>query len=322
MLKKTWLVIAVLAWSAHCSAQSYPTRTITLVVPTPAGGAADALARSLAEAMGKRLGQTIIVDNKPGAAGMLAVQAVTRAAPDGYTLLITHSAPIINTPLLYPNVPYDARRDLAFISEISAARSVLAVNREVPASNMREFLAWATRNSGKVSYGSYGSGSYAHLVGAYLSQSRRLDMTHIAYKGEAPMIQDMIGGRIDWAIGSLKTLEPHLKSGRLRALAILGSRRAKELPNVPTMIEAGVDDQELKPLGWMGLMARAGTPAPILARLEAEARAAVHSAAMTERLQALALEPVGGTSAEFRREFEAAEPVVARLIRLSGAKAE
>lgn len=322
MRKKTLFAVAVLVWSAHCAAQSYPIRPITLVVPTPAGGAADALARSLAESMGKRLGQTIIVDNKPGAGGILAVQMVTRAAPDGYTLLITHSAPIISTPLLYANVPYDVRRDLAFISEISTARTVLAVNREVPAKTVPEFLAWAAGNRGKVSYGSYGTGSFGHLAGAYLNHSRRLDMTHIAYKGEAPMVQALIGGHISWAIGTVKTLEPHLQSGRLRALAILGSERAEELPNVPTMIEAGIADQELKPLGWMGLMARAGTPAPILSRLESEARAAVQSIAMRERLRALSLEPVGSTSAQFRREFESAEPVVERLIKLSGAKAE
>lgn len=322
MRKKAILAVAALAWSALCGAQAYPARTITFVVPAPPGGATDTIARALAEDMGKRLGQTIIVDNKPGAAGMLAVQTLTRAAPDGYTLLITHSAPIMNTPYLYSHVSYDVRRDLAFVSEICIGQIVFAVNSKIPARNMQEFFDWAAQNKGKVSYGSYGTGSFPHLLGAYLNQSRGLDMTHIAYKGEAPMVQDMIGGNISWAIGSVSTLGPQIQSGRLRALAIVGKQRVKALPNVPTLSEAGLKDQELSPPGWVGLMARSGTPAPVLAQLEAQAREAVNSAAMKERFQSLGLEPVGSTSAEFKRDFETLEPVMARLIKSTGAKAD
>ncbi len=322
MRSKHLLIMALTAWSAACIAQSYPSRPITLVVPGPPGGATDSLARALAEDMGKRLGQTIIVDNKPGGGGVIAVQAITRGAPDGYTLLISHSTPLINTPYLYPNVPYNVRRDLAFITELCIGKIVLAVNRDVPARTVSELLDWASKNKGKVSFGSYGVGSFPHLVGAHLNQTKGLDMAHVAYKGEAPMVQDMIAGNISWAIGSVTTLGPQIKSGRLRALAAMGDSRIKEFPEVPSMTEAGMRDQEMRPPAWLGLLARSGTPAAILSRLEAEARASVQSPAMRARLEALALEPVGNSSAEFRREFEATEPVMARMIKASGATAE
>ena len=322
MRSKPLFILGLLAWSAMCTAQTYPSRPITFVVPGPPGGATDTVARALAEDMGKRLGQPIIVDNKPGGGGVIAVQAVTRAAPDGYTVLLTHSAPLINTPYLYSHVPYDVRRDLSFVSEVAVGKIVLAVTRDVPAKNVKEFLAWAAKNKGKVSFGSYGVGTFPHLVGAHLNQARGLDMTHVAYKGEAPMVQDMLAGNIAWAIGSVTTLGPHIKSGRLRALAVMGNNRIKEMPDVPTMTESGMGDQEMRPPAWLGLVARSGTPAAILSRLETEARASVQSPTMRARLDAMALEPVGNTGAEFRREFDASEPVMARLIKASGVTAE
>ncbi|MDK3023422.1 tripartite tricarboxylate transporter substrate binding protein [Cupriavidus taiwanensis] len=319
---RSLLVLGLLAWSCAGLAQSYPTRPLTIVVPGPPGGATDTLARALAEDMGKRLGQPIVVDNKPGGGGVIAVQAITRGPQNGYTLLLTHSAPLINTPHLYPSVPYDVRRDLAFVTEVAVGKVVLAVRRDVPAANVQEFLAWAAKNKGKVSFGSYGVGSFPHLVGAHLNTTRGLDMTHIAYKGEAPMAQDLLAGNIAWAIGSVTTLGPHIKSGRLRALAVMGNKRIKEMPEVATIAESGFADQELRAPAWLGLLARSGTPADILARLETEARASVQSPAMQARLEALALEPVGNSPAEFRQEFEATEPAMARLIKASGAKAE
>jgi tripartite-type tricarboxylate transporter receptor subunit TctC len=319
---KTLLAAWLLTVASLCGAQSYPSRPVTLVVPGPPGGATDTLARALAEDMGRRLGQPIVVDNKPGGGGIIAVQAVTRAPADGYTLLLTHSAPLINTPFLYANVPYDVRRDLAFVSELCIGEVVLAVNSHVPARNVQAFLAWAAQQKGKVSYGSYGVGSYPHLVGAHLNQTRGLDMVHIAYKGEAPMAQDMLANNIQWAIGSITTLGPHIRSGRLRALAVMSDHRSKTLPDVPTMAEAGLGDQTMRSPAWLGLVARNGTPPAVLARLEAEARASVGSPAMRERMAALSLEPVGSSSADFKREFEATEPVMARLIKASGARAD
>ncbi len=319
---KTLSVVMALAFSSAGFAQEYPTRPVTLVVPAPAGGAVDAVARLFANEMSKQMGQPIVVENKPGGGGIMALQSVARAAPDGYTVLITHSGPLINTPHLYANVPFDVRRDFAFVSELCAGSLVLAVSADVPARDVKGLLDWAGKNKGKVAYGSYGQGTYAHLVGAYLSRSRQLDMAHIPYKGEAPMAQDMAGGAITWGVASLVALRPYLENGKVRPLAVMGNTRAKGLPDVPTMTEAGYTEAELMPAGWIGLLAPARTPQPALARLEKEARAAAQSPALKTRLAAYSLDSLGTSAAQFRREYEANEPVVARLIQASGAKAD
>ncbi len=322
MRTKALLAIAALLWSSLSIADDYPSRPITFIVPTPAGGSVDSLARTLAEEMRKRMGQAIIVENKPGAAGMLAAQTVARAKPDGYTVLVTHSTPIANAPFLYSKMAYDVRRDFAFVTQLWEAEFVLAVNKDVPANNVKEFLAWAAKNKGKVSYGSYGIGSFGHLVGAYLSQSKGLDMTHIAYKGVAPMVQDLIGGQISWCVVAPSSLASYFPSGRARALAAFGDHRFMDLPNVPTMAEAGLAEPEYKPVSWAGMMVPAGTPGPVLARLEKEARAAIQTPTMKSRLQVFTMAPIGNSPAEFRRNVETTLPVIERMVKISGAKAE
>jgi tripartite-type tricarboxylate transporter receptor subunit TctC len=319
----TLFAAAALACAGHAIAQSYPSKPITMVVPLPPGGAGDALARTMAEEMGKRLKQTIIVDNKPGATGMLGTQAVARAAADGYTVLFTISAPITTMPFIAAKVPYDVKRDLAFISEVCTGSAVLTVNTAlVPAKTMQEFVAWSKQNKGKASYGSFGNGTIAHLMGAYLSQSRDLDASHVPYKGEAPLIQDLVGGQVPWAIVSAGSIAPHLQSGKLRALAIMGDTRLKELPNVPTMSEAGFKDPEFKAIGWIGLLAPAATPAPVLAQLEEAARAAGQTPQMKARFQVYGMDMKASSSADFKRSYEATVPVVEKLVRISGAKAD
>ncbi|MDM0025457.1 Bug family tripartite tricarboxylate transporter substrate binding protein [Variovorax saccharolyticus] len=319
---KALIALAALACNALAFAQDYPSRPITIVVPAPPAGATDVLARVLAEELGKTMKQTVIVDNKPGASGMLGASAVARAAPDGYTLFLSHAAPIYYAPYMFSKVPYDVRRDFAFITEICSASLVLAVSKDVPVRTMKEFVAWAQVNKGKVNYGSFGVGSSSHLLNAHLSESRHLDMSHIAYKGEAPMIQDMIGGQIPMGIGTLGTMAPHIASGSLRPLAIIGEERLPELPNVPTMAEAGFPDAEFKPVGGVLLTAPARTPPAILARIEKEARSAVQTAAMKARFQAFGLVGMGNSSAEFRRNFEASGPVIQKLVQVSGAKVD
>ncbi|MGJ7509801.1 Bug family tripartite tricarboxylate transporter substrate binding protein [Variovorax sp. GT1P44] len=319
---KALIGIAALACGVLAFSQDYPTRAITLVVPAPPGGATDVLARVLAEEMGKSLKQPVIVDNKPGASGMLGASAVARAAPDGYTLFLSHAAPIYYAQYMFSKVPYDVKRDFALITEICSASLVFAVGKEVPARNMKEFIAWAQTQKGKVNYGSFGVGSSSHLMMAYLGESRHLDMTHVAYKGEAPMIQDMIGGQIPVGIGTLGSMAPHIASGSLRPLAIIGDSRLSDMPKVPTMAEAGFPDEEFKPLGGVMLTAPAKTPAPVLARLEKEARAAVQTAAMKARFQMYGLVAMGNSSAEFRKNFEASGPIVQKLVQVSGAKVD
>ncbi|CAG2160156.1 Bug family tripartite tricarboxylate transporter substrate binding protein [Cupriavidus numazuensis] len=315
--------IAAMALSLVARADTYPSKPITFIVPVPPGGATDALARTMAEVMSKSMGQPIIVDNRPGAGGTIGTQAVARAAPDGYTVLFGTSAPILTAPFLYAKLPYDAKRDLSFISQVCTGQLVFAVNpQKVPAKTVKEFIAWAQQHKGAVTYGSYGVGSSAHLMGSYLSQTQKLDMTHAPYKGESLMIQDLIGGQIDWAIGTVGVMAPYLQNGRLRALAVMGDRRPAELPNVPTMTEAGFPDPEYRPVGGAVLLGPANLPPAILSRLEQEARAAVQTPEMKARFQLYGMYAQGTTSAAFRRDFDVMLPVMERLIRQSGAKVE
>ncbi len=317
---KTLIGITAIASSAFAFSQDYPTKAITLVVPAPPGGATDVLARVLAEEMGKNLNHSVFVDNYPFAYGMLGGSIVARAQPDGYTLFLSHATPIYYAQYMFSKVPYDVKRDFALITEICSASLVIAVGKDVPARNMKEFVAWAQSQKGKANYGSFGVGSSSHLLMAHLGESRHLDMTHVAYKGESPMIQDMIGGQIPVGIGTLGSMAPHIASGSLRPLAIIGDKRLPELPNVPTMAEAGFTDEEFKPIGGVMLTAPAKTPAPILARLEKEARAAVQTMAMKARFQTYGLVAMGNSSADFRKNLEASGRIIQKLVQVSGAK--
>ncbi len=327
MKLKAFLAAALVALMALSGApalaqDSYPAKTITLVLPAPPAGATDVLARVFADELGKRLKTAVIVDNKPGGGGMLGAAAVARANPDGYTLLFTHAAPIYYAPHMFSKVQYDVRRDFAFITEICTASLVFAVNKDVPARNMNEFIAWAAKNKGKINYGSYGVGSASHLLSAHLSESRKLDMVHVGYKGEAPMIQDMVAGQIPAGIGTLGTMAPHIASGSLRPLAVIGEQRLSDLPQVPTMEEQGFKDAEFKLVGGVMLMAPAKTPDAVVARLEKEAREIVQGAPMKARFQAFGLGAMGNSSADFRKNFESSGPLIQRLVVVSGAKAD
>jgi tripartite-type tricarboxylate transporter receptor subunit TctC len=300
----------------------YPTRPITLIVPAAAGGATDVVARVMAEQLGKRLGQTVVVDNKTGASGMLGTQAVARAAADGHTLLLAYSTPVFYTHHIFPKVSYDIQKDFAFITQVAATSLMVVVHDSVPVRNMKEFMAWAKSTPGKINYGSYGQGSAGHLMSAYLSESRKLDMTHVAYKSEAPLIQDLAASVVPWGMTTLAAAQAMIKAGRMRPIAILGPRRLAELPDVPTMAEQGFADPEFNTVAWFTLLAPAATPQPILARLEKEAVDVIHSTAMKARFQVFGLEPVKGGAAQFRQDFDTVDPLIAKLVKISGAKSE
>lgn len=311
-----------LAFGSVAAAETYPSRPVTIVVPAGPGGGTDILARAMADELGRRLQQTFIVDNKTGASGMIGTQAVTRAAPDGHTLLFSYSAPIYYAHHIFANVSYDVRRDLAVISEVAANNLILVVNSEVPVTDMNEFMAWAEQNKGKLSYGSIGVGSAGHLASAYLNASRHLDMSHVPYKSEAPFAQDLAAGIVPWGMGTLAPMLPHIQSGRVRPVAVLAEHRLPALADVPTIKELGFSDPELRSMTWFTLAAPAGTPQPILDLLEKHARDIAHSGPMQERFQKLGLDPVGGTAAEFRQNYDASEPVLRNLVKVSGASAD
>lgn len=312
--------IAALAFSTLATGQAWPTRPITVLAAAPAGGTTDVIARALADVMGKALGQPMVVDNRPGASGMLAVQQVARAPADGYTVLVTVSTPIYYAPYTNTRLAYDVRRDLALLTHLCDASLVLAVNKDVPARTLPEFLAWAAQHQGKIGYGSYGTGSSGHLVSAYLARKHQLDMLHVPYKGETPLLQDLIGGQVQWTLATVGSMLPHFQSGRLRPLAVLGDQRLPDLPDVPTIAELGYHEPEVKIIGGLVMVAPAATPAPILARLEKEVRAAVQSTALKARFQAYGLVPVGNSAAQVRQSLDTQGQVIERLVLAAGVR--
>lgn len=319
---KTLLSIAALACSGLAFGQAYPNRPVTIVVPAGAGGGTDILARAIADEMGKRLKQTFIVDNKTGASGMIGTQAVARAAPDGYTLLLAYSAPIYYARHMFAKVPYDVGRDLAVVSEVAANNLILVVNSELPVKDMKEFMTWAQQGKGKLSYGSIGIGSAGHLAAAYLNESRSLGQAHVPYKSEAPFAQDLAGGIVPWGMGTLAPMLPHIQSGKVRPIAVLAENRLPALPNVPTIKELGFPDPELRSMTWFTFSAPARTPQPILDVLEKQIREIAHSPEMKVRFQTLGLDPIGGSAADFRHNYETSRPVLERLVKVSGARTE
>lgn len=322
MLLRTLISIVTLAFSVLASAQDYPSKPVTLIVPAAPGGGTDILGRILAEELGKRLKQTFVVENKAGASGMLGAQAVVRAAPDGHTLLFAYSAPIYYARHMFSKMPYDVAHDLAVVSEVAANNLILVVNNEVPAKDMKQFMAWAQQGKGKLSYGSIGIGSAGHLASAHLNASRTLEMVHVPYKSEAPFAQDLAAGVVPWGMGTLAPMLPHIQSGKVRPIAVLADKRLPALPDVPTMKEAGFPDTELRSMSWFTLAAPARTPQPVLDLLEKHAREIAQSTMMKARFQVLGLDPVGGSAKDFIRNYEATGPVIEKLVKISGARTE
>jgi tripartite-type tricarboxylate transporter receptor subunit TctC len=319
LLAACTLVCPALA-SAQAGTPAYPVKPVTFVVPAAVGGLTDVLVRAIGDEMARGMGQPIVIENKTGASGIVGTQAVARAAPDGYTLLITGSTPVVNVPLITEKLPYDVRRDLAFVGKLFAGQLLLTVNaKTVPATTMSGFVEWAERNKGTVSYGSHGNGTIGHLVGSSLSQSRKLDMVHVAYRGEAPMGQELIGGQLTWAVTSVGMALPHIRSGKLRALAVIGDRRVAELPEVPTMAQAGFSEPEFAMSSWVAMFAPAGTPQPVIDRLFKEARVAMQATPVRARMQVYAMAPAPTPGAEFRREYDTTiMPTFDRMLKAAG----
>ncbi|WP_198086958.1 tripartite tricarboxylate transporter substrate binding protein [Variovorax sp. E3] len=315
--------VATLCALPHAQAQNtYPNKPIRMVVPFAAGGATDVLARVLGQKMAAGLGQPVIVDNKPGAAGIIGTDAVAKAAPDGYTIVLGLSNSLMTNEFLYEKLPYDTQKDLTLVYQIAMAPLVLVVHPSVPAKTGAEVLKYVTANKGKVAYGSYGVGAYPHLAGAHMSLATQSDMSHVAYKGEAPMVQDLIGGQIQMAYASALVAKPHIDSGKVRAIGVSGERRMSTLPNVPTLAEQGLKDEAYRVTGWLAIAVPAKTPKPIVDRIAEEVRKATQQPDVRDRVAAMGFEIKDSSPELFATAWKAERPVWERLIKQSGARLE
>ncbi|WP_155742651.1 Bug family tripartite tricarboxylate transporter substrate binding protein [Variovorax paradoxus] len=314
---------ATLCALPHVQAQgTYPNKPIRMVVPFAAGGATDVLARVIGQKMSAGLGQPVIIDNKPGAAGIIGTDAVAKSPADGYTIVLGLSNSLMTNEFLYDKLPYDTQRDLTLVYQIAMAPLVLVVHPSVPVKTGPELLKYVTANKGKVAYGSYGVGAYPHLAGAHMSLATHADMNHVAYKGEAPMMQDLIGGQIQMAYASALVAKPHIDSGKIRAIGVSGERRMSTLPDVPTLAEQGLKDEAYRVTGWLAIAVPARTPKPIVDRIAEEVRKATQQPDVRERVAAMGFEIKDSSPELFATAWKAERPVWERLIKQSGAKLE
>jgi tripartite-type tricarboxylate transporter receptor subunit TctC len=295
-------VLLLVAFSAF--AQEYPARPVRIIVPSPPAGGTDIVGRVLAEHFSRALGQQFFVENKPGAGNLIGIEAAARAAPDGYTLLMTASTIVLNT-VLYKKVPYDPIKDFAPVTIAATAPNILIVNPNLPAKSVAELIALAKQKPGALSYGTPGIGTSPHLCMELLKYMAGIDIQHVPYRGTAAAVTDVMSGQIQAAFATALTAKPQVDAGRVRALAVSGPRPVSALPGVPP-VGATVPDYEA--MQWYGLLAPAGVPAAVVEKLNAEALVALRSKEMRDRLASDGAEPLGSTPAEFaafiRRELD------------------
>lgn len=314
------LLLAAMLLPLFGNAQSvFPNRAIRLIVPVSAGGGADAVARMVTEKMSQSLGSPIVIENKAGASGSIAAMEVARAAPDGYTLMQCFVATHSTNPAVL-NIKYDPIADFAPVGMMAQTSNVLVVGDKNKAKTLQEFLAQARTKAGDMSFSSAGSGSATHLIMEYLENQARVDLVHVPYKGAAPAMQDLLGGQVDAMFPSLTTALPHIKSGRLRALAVASSKRDPVLPDVPTVAEQGFAG--FSAIQWWGLCAPAQTPEPVVARLNKALSDALALPEIRARLHAMAAEPTPLTPAQFEALLKTEVAKCTQLVRDTQLKIE
>jgi tripartite-type tricarboxylate transporter receptor subunit TctC len=311
------LLLVLAAGSA--AAQSYPNRSVRVLVGFTPGGGTDIMARFLSPKLAEYLGQPFVVENRPGAATNVATEMAAKAAPDGYTLLFTTASLAINASL-YKNLQYDALRDLAPISVLAESPNLLVAGPGLPAKNIAELIAAARAKPGALNYSSAGAGTTQHLAGELFRMRTGTTIVHVPYKGTAPSLTGVISGDVQFSFANVPAILGHVRSGRLRALAVAGARRSDLMPDVPTMKEAGVEGVEVSV--WYGLLAPANTPREIIAALSAASIKAARSADLKPKLIDQGAEPIGGTPEEFARLLRDDIAKYAEVVRISGAKAE
>jgi tripartite-type tricarboxylate transporter receptor subunit TctC len=313
------LAFSAFAIAVHAQPQTYPSKPVRIIAPAPAGGNADAVARTIADRLSTSLGQPFVVDNKPGAAGNIGTEMAASAPPDGYTLVEIITANTINATL-YPKLSFDLSRDFVPVGLAATLPLILVVHPSVPANSVQELIAHAKKNPGKLNYASAGSGTGGHVAAELFKSLTGIEAQHVPYKGATPAVTDLIGGRVDFFFDGMPSALPHVQSGRLRVLAITTKTRSATIPNVPTVAEAGVPGFEVSL--WLGFMAPAGTPADIVNKLNKEINDAVASAPVRERFAKLGLEPLTATPQEFGALIRSETAKWAEMIKRSGARAD
>jgi tripartite-type tricarboxylate transporter receptor subunit TctC len=310
---------AALACALPVVAQSYPTKAIRLVVPFAPGGSNDIMARLTGQAFTESMGQTVVIDNRAGASGIIGCDIVAKAPPDGYTLLMMSLTIAVN-PSLFRKMPFDTEKDLVPVTLVASAPLMLVVNPSVPAKSVKELIAYAKANPGKLNFGSGGPGTTPHLAGEMFKTMAGLQIIHIPYKGGGPALADLVGGQIQLMLENIPSTLPFVQSGKLRALAVSAMKRSALVPDLPTLDEAGVKGYDL--VGWNGLFVPAGTPRAIVTKLYRETVKALAQPEVKRRLATLGAEGVGSSPEEFGAFVKAEIRKWSRVAREAGLKAE
>ncbi|HEY8048668.1 MAG TPA: tripartite tricarboxylate transporter substrate binding protein [Ramlibacter sp.] len=297
-------------------AQSWPNRPLHMIVPFPPGGSTDLLGRAIGEEIARSLQQAVVIENVPGAGGSIGAERAARAAPDGYTLLMGHIGTLAVNPSLYPKLAYDPLRSFTPVAWVARVPNVLVVNPAVPASSLGELIAYAKTHPGQLSYASGGNGSAAHMAMEYLKMATQASLLHIPYRGTAPAVMDVLSGQVQATFTGVPALLPHIRAGKLRALAVSSPKRLAVLPDVPTVAESGVPGtKDFEADQWYGLVAPAGTPADIVAQLNRLVNASLASNAVRERLASEGAEPTPTTPQAFGELIAREIPRWARVIK-------
>ncbi|BCX50427.1 MULTISPECIES: Bug family tripartite tricarboxylate transporter substrate binding protein [Comamonas] len=294
------IAVAAVLSSTGAIAQSFPSKPITLIVPFPAGGTTDVLARTLGERLSRSWGQPVIVDNRPGVGATLGASMVAKSKADGYTLLIGAVHHTIATSV-YPKLTYDFQKDFAPITVIAMVPNVLAVNPRVPAKNVAELVALAKAQPGKLSYGSNGNGTAQHLIGTQFGNMTGAQILHVPYKGSGPLATDLLGGQISMSFDTITPVLPHIKAGKLTALAITTDKRSPALPDVPTLDEAGLKGFNLGT--WFGVLAPAATPKDVVTKLNTEMVKIIHSPEFRQKMEEIGADPIGNTPEQMAKQI-------------------
>jgi len=315
------IAVAVLAtFAAGAFAQGWPTKSVRFIVPYPPGGTSDILARTIGQKLGDALGQTIVVENKPGANGNVGAEMVTKAAPDGYTFLLADIGAIAISPSVYPTLPFDPVKDFAPVTMVAYSPHILAVNPSVTALSVQDLVALAKSKPGKLNYAASSTGSAPHLAGVEFASRAGIDWAYIPYKGGAQAITDVVGGQADVLFNGMLATYPHVKSGKLRILAVSSAKRMASIPDVPTVAESGYPGFETG--SWQGILAPPGTPREIVAKLGAEVDKILATPEMKEKLAAQGAEVRAMTPAEFGAFIAREKERWAKVVKAAGIKAE